>query len=458
MKICKLYLKGYQQFQDVILDFTHPETGEPLDKICLIGSNGTGKTTVLRLLFDVYEHLNDKDAPVFASKKILSPLIVLLFKAGKRYVHFLVSLYPHKVELVSSDRQLINDEIFAQLDSEEKIIDFITNLTNDATVGDHKDAIRLGYSTTTFLRIFSTYEAVQNKYATVSDVPVASARKANIQINKLPNQALISPATVDDFWQLLVTHIKKRDSDQWEYENREENQHRTKAELKRDFNSTHPVILERLAELWDKILDRAGLFFNYKGAKNPIQLDDNLQAYICLKTTHQRVEYADLSAGIREYIFRAGHILAMYFNRTVDHGVLLVDEPDHGLYPDFVVDLLSIYQDLILDKNRENHTQMIFTTHNPLFAGQFEPYERVILNWNEDGAVSATKGVSPIGDDPNDVLVNDFQSEIINEAGRKKWEEYIELKMKLSQAKDTDEKMRLASEINKIGRLYNYAE
>ena len=47
LKICWMRIVGYQQFQDVFLDFTHQETGEPLDKICLIGANGTGKTVVL---------------------------------------------------------------------------------------------------------------------------------------------------------------------------------------------------------------------------------------------------------------------------------------------------------------------------------------------------------------------------------------------------------------------------
>jgi hypothetical protein len=29
MKICSIYIKGFQQFQDTFLDFTHPETGMP---------------------------------------------------------------------------------------------------------------------------------------------------------------------------------------------------------------------------------------------------------------------------------------------------------------------------------------------------------------------------------------------------------------------------------------------
>ncbi len=32
MKILKLIIKDYQQFKHLELDFTHPETGKPLDE------------------------------------------------------------------------------------------------------------------------------------------------------------------------------------------------------------------------------------------------------------------------------------------------------------------------------------------------------------------------------------------------------------------------------------------
>ena len=50
MKICSIHIKGYQQFADTYLDFNNPKTGEPADKICFIGPNGTGKSTLLNLL------------------------------------------------------------------------------------------------------------------------------------------------------------------------------------------------------------------------------------------------------------------------------------------------------------------------------------------------------------------------------------------------------------------------
>lgn len=54
MKVKSLFIKDYNQFKDFELDFTYPEghkkEGHPLDKVCIIGQSGTGKTTLLRFV------------------------------------------------------------------------------------------------------------------------------------------------------------------------------------------------------------------------------------------------------------------------------------------------------------------------------------------------------------------------------------------------------------------------
>lgn len=54
MKISKISIHNYQQFKDFTLDLTypagHPKAGQALDKVCFIGQNGTGKTTILNVI------------------------------------------------------------------------------------------------------------------------------------------------------------------------------------------------------------------------------------------------------------------------------------------------------------------------------------------------------------------------------------------------------------------------
>jgi len=56
MKIISLDIKNYKQFTDLKLDLTYPKghqkEGEPLDKICIIGQSGTGKTNLLKVIRD----------------------------------------------------------------------------------------------------------------------------------------------------------------------------------------------------------------------------------------------------------------------------------------------------------------------------------------------------------------------------------------------------------------------
>ena len=55
MKIAGLRLKNYHQFEDIYLDFTGPD-GKPLEKVCFIGRNGTGKSTVLEIIHNFFRN------------------------------------------------------------------------------------------------------------------------------------------------------------------------------------------------------------------------------------------------------------------------------------------------------------------------------------------------------------------------------------------------------------------
>jgi predicted ATP-binding protein involved in virulence len=59
MKVTRIILKDFQQFKNFDLDLTDKSTGRPLEKVCFIGRNGTGKSTLLRL---VWKKLKDVHA------------------------------------------------------------------------------------------------------------------------------------------------------------------------------------------------------------------------------------------------------------------------------------------------------------------------------------------------------------------------------------------------------------
>ena len=73
--------------------------------------------------------------------------------------------------------------------------------------------------------------------------------------------------------------------------------------------------------------------------------------------------------------------------------------------------------------------QFIVATHSPFIAAAFEPEERFILYFDEDGKVAVRRGESPIGDDPNDMLKNDFGINYYNKYGKAAYKEYLKLKV-----------------------------
>ncbi|RYE35890.1 MAG: hypothetical protein EOP42_05375, partial [Sphingobacteriaceae bacterium] len=147
-----------------------------------------------------------------------------------------------------------------------------------------------------------------------------------------------------------------------------------------------------------------------------------------------------------------GLLLSMFplYELDTTDSIILVDEPERSLFPDMQIDLISHYQNLAPD------AQIIVATHSPFIAAAFEPEERFILYFDDDGKVAVRKGESPIGDDPNDLLKNDFKVDYYNEFGKKAYKEYLNLRTKLTQETELEKKKELLIELTELGDKYNF--
>lgn len=455
MKISSIRIKGYKQFEDTYLDFTDPKTGKAVDKICLIGKNGTGKSTILALLKILIPNLWNQSSLAFIR------YMVIKFEINER------TYYCFK----SHNRGNVLVFFKSDIEKEPNWLDGITHESSWSTIPQHHSSYT-GYPTyriqdnelqvllkdlsfknsSSELVIFSPSEGQQNSYLSISDVPNSNVNSALGLSKNFPFEHLVSDENVQEFWRMLIFLIKKRDEERELFENQEGNLKKTKAQLIEEFEKINPKILDKLGELWNKILEKAGLEFDVKNANNPIQLTDNLKAYIHLKNTKQRIPYSQLSTGIRNFIFRVGHIFTLYFNREIERGFLLLDEPENSLFPDFLYDIISIYQSIT------ENTQMFVATHSPIVAGQFEPHERIILDFDEEGRVVAHKGISPIGDDPNDILDKDFGvRSLLGKEGVRNWERFLELKRLIKESPNPVQKAEYAEEFLQIGTRYNFS-
>lgn len=450
MKFRKIHIKGFDQFQDITLDFTNPEDGKALDKICLIGKNGTGKSRILKevilqSILRIYPEYIDKT--INLTHIIPTNLSFLLIVDVEFDDENLSIVFPRRNKNSESQSGVYYSTIHENLNW----IELYQETSNLDHVSDYK-YLKNGYNTILGkidLIGYKPSESRNNLALGLNDVPQSSVNEAQKLFSNIPKFHEISNATINSFWRNVIYLIRKRDSDYKVFQNA--NKKKTIEEVEKLFDKENPKFLKKLAILWNKILDNANLYFDEENANDPVQLEDNLKAYIKHKGTDSKVAYNQLSTGIRDFIFKLGHIYSIYYNREVESGILLIDEPENSLYPDFLYDLIENYQSIT------HNTQLFFATHSPIIASQFKPHERLILEFNEDGSVFSRKGVAPEGDDPNDILEDDFLvKSIMTKVGQEKWNRYLEIKDLLRKDKNNVNKDELISEMSKIGSLYKF--
>ena len=128
----------------------------------------------------------------------------------------------------------------------------------------------------------------------------------------------------------------------------------------------------------------------------------------------------------------------------------MLDEPERSLFPDMQIDLISHYQNLAPE------AQFVVATHSPFIAAAFEPEERFILYFNEKGKVQLRRGESPIGDDPNDMLSNDFNVDYYNQFGKAAHKKYLDLKREVAKETEPERIKELIVELAELGDKYNF--
>jgi predicted ATPase len=419
MKITKIIIPEYRQFKSFELDLTYPEghakAGQPFEKVCFIGRNGTGKTILLKTITNFLINFLQKNS---LSVGATNAFFQIEFQKHRYYIHFqdIKSYFSDSStenlasKFVHFYLKRIKDENIGIDFNLEESINFENVLDNqkqwEEFVNKKKHLLMFAFGTE------STHEKE------IKNIPIEKCKDSISENN------FYSLDKHQNAWNLITLSASKADN-----------------------------FLKALSVLWNQILAKCGLYFDYEDAKKPIQLLDNLHAYIKHTGTNRVIAYHELSTGIRNFIFRLGHIFSIYFNREVESGFLLVDEPENSLFPDFKRDLIEIYLDIIKGKN----TQFFVATHDPIIAAQFEPCERVILDFDEEGFVSKySTGTAPEGDDANDILSQDFGTNTMTKKGMEMWDEYLRLRKELRKTTDEMKVKELMHKISTLANTYNF--
>ena len=415
MKVARLEINNFRHLENLTFDFTYQygaRKGEPLDKICFIGQSATGKTSLLELIKDYFNLRTNLE---------VDSKVTFGFNKNKKITFF-------------------KDGYDAYGSSDNEIIPFLKDSKLFYFSSDQ-------LSEENFYYLSNTESFSKKPNVTRINVDGTETKYRSSDFDKILRQKMyeFNSTTFDVLWEYILDEISN-------YHNKlkQKGSDLINKGLHQDFSR-----LGREMEKWKKdnpnpLIDVAIKCLNPILKKLNLEVDlADTSSFIPLKPINddKAIPANALSTGTKQLMLNS---LPIYKLNT-ENSIIIIDEPERSLYPDIQMELIPFYQSLA------PNAQFIVATHSPFIAASFEPEERFILYFDEKGKVQVRNGVSPIGDDPNDILKNDFGLDnLMNESGIEAYKKYLNLKQKMASEKDEKKKKELLKEVVSLGDKYMF--
>ncbi|MEO8960320.1 MAG: AAA family ATPase [Ginsengibacter sp.] len=427
MKLKSLHIGSYRHLQNINFDFTcpkrHPKSGQPLEKICIIGQSATGKTSVLELIKECGHKL---DSARLLDENNYLDSYHLIFKG---HIEFLIG---NKSLLIKEDK-IINDG---------RELHHITNGGGAVTEFIEKGLRLLYFSTDVIskevLNIFS-----QNPINILNEISIEKFSRFEYGPDNFNYILEFSENVNKVIWFGLLYKIldyrKKFTQMASELINKGAIGDINKLNKQySNWSETNPNPLIPFAEIFNPLLNKLNLEIDLVNTEFTIPINSKIKKEV--------IPVSGLSTGTK------GLLLSMFplYELDTKEAIVLIDEPERSLFPDIQIDLMQHYQNLAPE------AQIVVATHSPFIAVSFDPEERFILYFDNKGEVAVRRGESPKGDDPNDMLRNDFNVDYYNEFGKQAYQKYLSLKMKAKQETEPTKKKELIIELAALGDKYNF--
>jgi predicted ATPase len=483
MKIEYLEIKNYKQFRDLTLELTYPKghekEGQPLDKICIIGQSGTGKTNLLEIIkksvIDFSKQPENSYLPftefIGSKTKALDEYIANKF-ITKNDIKIKTIFTPKKSRITS------NIEIKTSFDEKNYFFgtEKTTSLKNNSTKRDMSPSDKI---------LLEEFFAYRNRlleqgmeYHGINSFPrmlekvdtdIKKLKKKYYQeetisnsINHLKFQGFIDKNIVniheeDNSWELLKEKIDNYEKEKRAYTSKLFN----KARNNPSYFEQSIKDMQKWEEENENILEKIAYDINFiiKKFNLELKIDEATKSYeeLTIKdlSNGNIIEYDNLSTGTKNFL--STFIPLKSYNPK--DSIILIDEPENSFYPDIQRQLTKQYMSI-----GENN-QLIMATHSPLIASSFEPWEVVELKFNEDNQIYREKyyeGENHVDNytlDPRmltwtGILTDIFDmKEDSNFTVREKYlMEYIRLENKIKNMSDKKEKMVEFEKLMKLSK------
>lgn len=329
MYIKSLKFFDHEIYKDLEFNFCN-EDGKPFETIILAGENGTGKSTLLNIIFDFFS------SPI--PQKKMNGRAEFIFQLSKEDLQL---LYGHP--------KFMSRMLGYKLGLELTItVDYSNPGSLDATQAyiwreDDQSSIYFGSSilieANIFKSIFSdvdvNYQPSMIDYTTSLDIdrPESNVTKSTISLAREITQLLVD-----------IEYLDNVDFIQWA----DANPRATVSDGIRD------IRLSRFKNAFESI-------FPNKKYKKVVSTEQGKN--ILFEEFGKEITINDLSSGEKQIVFRGSFLLR---NKLATEGsIVLIDEPEISLHPKWQLKILDFYKNLFKNDKGIQTSQLFFATHSP---------------------------------------------------------------------------------------------
>ncbi len=432
MKILELNINNYKQFKNLSLDLTYPQghekEGQALDKICIIGQSGTGKTNLLNIIkkstvdfskeISTYKPFNKFSGEKTDDKYISSTFVTssnievktlftessskiestdskeLLFQENEKNYFVGTKDYSKKIVLNNETKKLEEPIVYDYEDRklinslERKKIELKIEKLGSKDEDNYHVAktfteslynINPSYKATHKINeINNLIESINSKYQRKEDINTSIE---NIKNKNLTDKYIVNINEGEYHWskmkEKIQDYVSLKNQFKTTYSNKLlDDDNYSKEDYRNDFlnwEEKNENLLNKISKPLNEILIK----FNLELAK----IDENQSSYNDFKikdlSNDNILEYDDLSTGTK-------NLLSTFIplkTYSPNDSIVLIDEPEMSFYPNIQQNLIELYSSV-----GENN-QLIVATHSPIIASSFEPWEIVELKFDENNQI-----------------------------------------------------------------------
>lgn len=353
MKIKSIELEDHPILGNLDMNFCDAN-GVPFDTIIFAGENGTGKSTLLNIIYDFI------NLPIPPKKSSQKQTFVFELNDEELKLLYLVEEFKQNMQGYN-----IKNELTVKIDH------FITNDWNAIKPSiSREDGTPIEFRSFIFndenaRRIFkSVFSDVEVNYT-----PTQIMSSSNLDIDSATNfNVKSSPDLATEITQLLIdiSVLDSTEFSEW-------------AENNKDKIVSQGNIDKRMS----RFKDAFHKMFPNKRFKN---ISNTPEGKVVLFEEHGKdISLNNLSSGEKQIVFRGSFLLK---DKTATEGaVVLLDEPEISLHPNWQKDILSFYKNLFINEDGVQTSQLIVATHSPfvIHNDKQEKDKIIVLGKNANG-------------------------------------------------------------------------